>query len=180
MDTNVENAFSVHNRHDVLYMKYTRCPRTNLYTSVVGETKENKVLLHATAEDNEERFSIIDWTCAKAVQEMQEVLGSPSDYDLANAIENNVVGAIPFTRMDVRITSVIHGADVAGKKQKSVKKPTKMPNPDKVRDIPQHIVKNYSKVSLYIDVMHVNGNMFLLGISKHIGLIQGVCIRKKN
>ena len=28
--------------------------------------------------------------------------------------------------------------------------------------------------------MHVNGIIFLLGISKHIGLIQCVCIRKKN
>ena len=138
------------------------------------------MLLHATVEDNEAGFSTIDRTRAKAVREMQEVLASPSDYDLANAIENNVVGATPFTRRDVRIASIIHGPDVAGMKGKSVKRPSKMPNPDEVRDIPQHIVKNYSKVSLYIDVMHVNGIMFLLGISMHIGLIQCVCIRKKN
>ena len=55
-----------------------------------------------------------------------------------------------------------------------------MPNPDEVRDLPQHIVKNYSKVSLYIDGMHVNGIMFLVGVSKHIGLLQCVCIRQKN
>ena len=41
-------------------------------------------------------------------------------------------------------------------------------------------MKNYSQVSLYIDIMHVNGIMFLVGVSKHIGLIQCVCIRKKN
>ena len=41
-------------------------------------------------------------------------------------------------------------------------------------------MKNYSKVSLYIDVMHVNDIMFLMGVSKHIGLVQCVCIRKKN
>ena len=180
MDTNVGNTFYVHNRYDGSYMKYTRCPRTNLYTYVVGEEKENKVLLHATVEDNEERFSTIDQTRAKAVREMQEVLASPSNYDLANAIENNVVGSTPFTRRDVQIASIIHGADVAGMKGKLVKKPSKMKNPDKVRDISQHIVKNYSKVSLYIDAMHVNSIMFLLGISRHIGLIQCVCIRKKN
>ena len=65
-------------------------------------------------------------------------------------------------------------------KGKPTKKPSKMPNPDEVRDVPQHIVKNYSKVSLYIDVMHVNGIMYLVGVSKHIGLVQCVCIRKKN
>ena len=180
MDTDVENAFYVHNKHDGSYMKYSRCPKSNLYTYRVGEAKENKVLLHATVEDNEAGFSMIDRTCAKAVCEMQKVLAFPSDYDLANAIENNVVGATPFTRRDVRITSIIHSHDVAGMEGKSIKRPSKMPNPDKLRDIPQHIVKNYSKVRLYIDVMHVNGIIFLPGISKHIGLIQCVCIRKKN
>ena len=65
-------------------------------------------------------------------------------------------------------------------KGKTTKKPSKMPNPDEVRDVPQHIVKNYSKVSLYIDVIHVNNIMFLVGVSRHIGLVQCVCIRKKN
>ena len=164
----------------MVHMKYTQCPRTNLYTYVVGEAKENNVLMHATVEGNSDQFSPIDRTRVKAVCEMQEVLASPSDYDLANAIENNIVGATPFTRRDVRIADIIHGRDVAGMKGKSTKKPSKMPNPDKVRDVPQHIAKNYSKVSLYIDVMHVNGIIFLLGASKHIGLIWCVCIKKKN
>ena len=148
--------------------------------SVVGEAKENEVLMHATVEGKSERFSQIDQTQGKAVRKIQEVLASPSDYDLANTIENNVVRAIPFTRRDVRIANIIHGRDVAGMKGKSTKRPSKIPNPDEVRDVPQHIVKNYSKVSLYIDVMHVNGIMFLVGVAKHIGLIQCVCIRKKN
>ena len=114
------------------------------------------------------------------MRKMQEVLASPSDYDLANAIENNVVGATPLTRRDARIANIIHGRDVAGMKGKTTKKPSKMPNPDEVRDIPQHIVKNYSKVNLYIDVMHVNGFMFLIGVSRLICLVWCVCIRKKN
>ena len=63
---------------------------------------------------------------------------------------------------------------------KSTKKQSEMPNPDEIRDIPEHIAKNYSKVNLYIDVMHVNGIMFLISVSKHIGLVQCICIRKKN
>ena len=111
---------------------------------------------------------------------MQKVLVSPSNYDLANAIENNVVGATPFTRRDVRIANIIYGHVVAGMKGKTTKKPSKVPNPDEVRDVPQYIVKNYSRVSLCIDVMHVNGIIFLVVVSKHIGLVQCVCIRKKN
>ena len=40
MDTDVENACYVHNRHDGSYMKYERCPNTNLYTYVIEEGKE--------------------------------------------------------------------------------------------------------------------------------------------
>ena len=108
------------------------------------------------------------------------MLEFPSDYDLATAIENNVVGVTPFTRRDVRIANIIHGRHVAGMKGKTTKKPSKMSNPEEVRDVPQHIVENYSKVSLYIDVMHVNGIMFSVGVSRHIGFVQCVCIRKKN
>ena len=50
---------------------------------------------------------------------MQEVLAFPSDYNLANAIENNVVGFTPFTGRDVRIARLIQGRDVAGMKGKN-------------------------------------------------------------
>ena len=147
---------------------------------MIEEGKDNNVLIHSTVEGESNKFSQIDQTQAKAVREMQQVLASPSNYDLANAIENNVVGATAFTRRDVRIANIIHGCDVAGMKGKTTKKPGKMPNPNEVGDVPQHIAKNYSKVSLYIDVMHVNGIMFLVGVSRHISLVQCVCIRKKN
>ena len=106
------------------------------------------------------------------------MLASPSDYDLANAVKNNVVGTTPCTRRDIRIATVIHRRDVAALKEKTTKKQSKIPNANEVRDIPSHIIKNYSKVNLYIDVMHVNGIMFLVVASRHIGLIQCVFIRK--
>ena len=99
------------------------------------------------------------------------MLVSSSDYDLANVVEDNIVGSTPFTRRDIRITTAIHGCNVAALKRKTTKKPSKMPNTNEVRDILSHIVKNYLKVSLYIDVMHVNGIIFLVGVFKHIGLI---------
>ena len=179
MDTEKENAFYIHNK-DGIYMKYARCPRTNLYTYVVGNGREHNVLLHSTVEEESNKFSQIDQSQAKAVSEMQQVLASLSNYDMANAIENNVVGATPFTRRDVRNADIIHGRDVAALKEKPTKKQSKVPNPDEIHDVPEHITKNYSKVSLYIDVMHVNGLMFLMSVSKHIGLVQCVCIRKKN
>ena len=62
MGTNVENAFYVHNGHDGSYMKYKQCPRTNLYTYVIEEGKENDVLIHSTVEGESDNLSQIDQT----------------------------------------------------------------------------------------------------------------------
>ena len=132
----MENAFYVFNRTDGTYMKYTWCVKSNLYTYVVGEGEENDVLLHSTVEGEGSKFSNINQTRAKAVRELQEVLASPSDYDLANAVKNNIVGSTPFTRRDIRIATVIHGRNVAALKGKTTKSPSKMPNPDKITDLP--------------------------------------------
>ena len=98
IDTDVENTFYVFNKEDGTYMKYTRCETLNLYMYVIGKDEEKDVLLHSTVEGEGRKFSNINQTCAKAVRELQEVLASPSDYDLANAVENNVIGSTPFTR----------------------------------------------------------------------------------
>ena len=45
-----------------------------------------------------------------------------------------------------------------------------------IGDLPQHIIKDYSEISLYIDIMHANSIMFLVSASNHIGLIQYVCV----
>jgi len=39
----------------------------------------------------------------------------------------------------------------ASRVNEKTRKPSKMPNPDKVRDVPSHIAEKYSDVSLYID-----------------------------
>ena len=163
MDTDMENAFYVLNREDGIYIKYTRCATTNVYTLyVVGVGKESEVLLHSTLEGERNKFSRLYQTSAKAVHELQEMLASPRDYDLANIIKSNVIRSIHFTRRDVRIATLIHGCDIAGIKRKTTRKPSKIRNPNEVRDILSHIVMNYSEVSLYIDVIHDNGIMFLV------------------
>lgn len=100
--------------------------------------------------------------------------------NLANAVDKNVIGRNEFTRRDIRLANKIYGRDVAGLKGKTTNESSKMPNEDGVDNVPPHIIENYSIVSLYIYVMHVDRITFLIGTSKHIGLIQCVYIRCKN
>lgn len=57
MNTGVENTFYVFNREVGIYMKYTRCATLNLYTYVVGISKESEVLLHSIVEGKGYKFS---------------------------------------------------------------------------------------------------------------------------
>ena len=46
---------------------------------------------------------------------------SPGDYNLANVIENNVIGPSPFNRRDNRITNNINGRNEVALKGKTTK-----------------------------------------------------------
>lgn len=58
---------------------------------------------------------IVDWC-------LQEYLGFPSDIDLANAIDYNILSTCQFNRREIKIMYKIHGSSVAVVKGKSTKK----------------------------------------------------------
>jgi hypothetical protein len=138
------------------------------------------IMAHQTVKGESAHYSAIDCRRAAKIRELQEALACPSDFDLANAVEHNVIGNNPFTRRDVRIAKIILGPDVPAMKGKTVKRKSKMPREDEITDIPPAIISEYTKVHLAIDVMHVNGIKFLISYSKHIGLLQTYCVRKSN
>ena len=72
-----------------------------------------------------------------------------------------------------------YGPNVHAMKGKTTSKKSKLPKEDEMRDLPDSICEDYSQIHLGVDVFHVNGIMFMIGISRHIGLIQCICIRKK-
>jgi hypothetical protein len=138
-------------------------------------------MAHQTIKGESAHFSAIDCRRAAKIRDLQEILGCPSDVDLANAVEHNVIGNNPFTRRDVRIAKKIFGPDVPAMKGKTVKRKSKMPREDEISDLPSNIIKEYSNVHLSMDIMHVNGIKFLIiSHSKHIGLLQTYCVRKNN
>ena len=88
MNTAVENMFYIFATNGT-YKKLARGKITNLCTYVIDAERE--VVIYSTVEWEGNKFSTTNQTCTKAVRELQVVLASPSDYDLANAVENNVV-----------------------------------------------------------------------------------------
>jgi hypothetical protein len=179
MDTAIDNAFYVFNEDDT-YLRFSRTDNGMYCIDINTDEHDHVILAHQTVKGESAHFSAIDCRRAAKVRELQEILACPSDIDLANAVEHNVIGNNPFTRRDVRIAKKVFGPDVPAMKAKTVKRKSKMPREDEISDLPSNIIKEYSKVHLSIDVMHVNGIKFLISYSKHIGLLQTYCVRKNN
>ncbi|OEU08351.1 hypothetical protein FRACYDRAFT_250146 [Fragilariopsis cylindrus CCMP1102] len=179
MDSAIDNAIYVFN-DDGSYVRFGKTSNGMYCIDITTDDDHHIVMAHQTVKGESAHFSAIDCRRAAKVRDLQEALACPSDFDLANAIEHNVIGNSPFTRRDVRIAKKIFGPDVPAMKGKTVKNKSIMPREDDVTDIPSFIMKEYSNVHLAIDIMHINGIKFLISYSKHIGLIQTYCVRKNN
>jgi hypothetical protein len=179
MDTAIDDAIYVFNK-DGTYIRFSRTPNGMHCIGVNIDEDDNVIMAHQTVKGESAHFSGIDSRKASKIRELQEILACPSDIDLANAVEINVIGNNPFMRRDIRIAKKIFGPDIPAMKGKTVKRKSKMPREDEITDLPPSIMKEYSDVHLSIDIMHVNGIKFLISCSKHIGLLQTYCVRKSN
>ena len=93
----------------------------------------------------------------------------PSDKDLSYAIENNTIGYNTLRRKDVSNAKDIFGPSESILKAKTVQKKSKILREDEERELPEHIMEEFKSITLFIDVMHVNGIVFLISKSAHIG-----------
>ena len=125
---------------DGTYIRFGLCKNTNLYTLDIGMTKPELSLSHTTVEDEKGKYSAIDIRRAKKVRHLQKVLGSPSDKDLANVVDNNIF-ATSLTRRDIRIAKNIFGPNVVALKGKTTKRKSKMPNSEDIEDLSSYIIE---------------------------------------
>jgi hypothetical protein len=179
MDSAIDNAIHVFNE-DGSYIRFAKTPNGMHCINITTNEDDHVIMAHQTMEGESAHFYTFDCRRSAKVRDLQEVLACPSDFDLANAIEHNVIGDNPFTKRDVRIARKIFGPDVPAMKGKTGKHKSKILRADDITDIPPNIIKEYTNVHLSTDVMYVNGIKFLISHSKHIGLLQTCCVRRNN
>ena len=111
---------------------------------------------------------------------LQETMGFISDRDLLQVIDHNMIIGSTVRRRDVQIASDIYGPNINSLKGKTVRNNEKHVREDANLDVPAYIMDRYRDVTLSIDIMHVNGILFFIGISRHIKHIVVVPINKKD
>ena len=142
------------------------------------DEEEKETCLFATIKGKMAMFSELDQKRAKAVRELQERLGFPSNIDLAKAIEYNTLGTCQFNIRDIRIASLIFGPYRAAIEGKSTQSKNKMDRQDKVlEDVPPEVINEYKDVHIDIDIMYVNKIAFFTAISRDVRLIHTNVVR---
>jgi hypothetical protein len=177
LDTAIENAFRVY-ADDGSYIKF-ELNKNNLYCLHVDDGSSPHVFL-TTVDGQSKLYSDLDVRRATLARDIQNRLVLPSDVDFANSLENGTIPECGINRRDIRIAKAIFGPNGNSLEGKTVQRKSKLARSDEVLDLPNHIVDKYTNVTLGIDVMHVNGNAFLIAISEHIGYIQTIAIATKS
>ena len=114
-------------------------------------------------------MSQLDYNRAEKVRDLQQILMCPSDEDLSNAIENNVIGNNNFTRRDILNANKLFGSDIASLKGKTVRRKSKLPRENTNIEISPAIIEHLKEgITLSIDIMHVNKVSFLVSKSYHL------------
>ena len=90
------------------------------------------------------------------------MLMGPSDRDLSYAIENNTIGYNTLRRKDVSNAKETFGPSESVLKAKTVQKKSKMVREDEERELPEQVMEKFKSITLFLDVMHVNGIAFLI------------------
>jgi hypothetical protein len=97
MDSAIDNAIYVFNE-DGSYIRFAETPNGMFCIDINTDNDDHVVMAHQTVKGESAHFSAIDCRRAAKVRDLQEGLACPSDFDLANAIEHNVIGNNPFEK----------------------------------------------------------------------------------
>jgi hypothetical protein len=153
--------------------------KNNLYCLHVDDGSSPHVFL-TTVEGQPKSYSDLDVLRATLARAIQNRLVLPSDIDFANSLENGTIPECGINRRDIIIAKDIFGPNGNSLEGKTVQRKSKIARSDEVLDLPGNIVDKYTSVTLGIEVIHVNGNAFLIAISEHIGYIQTIAIATKS
>ena len=100
-------------------------------------------------------------------RQFQNITGHPIK-QILHAVNNNILQNLPFLREDVRMAEDIYGPRIPHLKGKTVRCKIKHVESIKITSVPKTILDNYKEVTIFCDLMHINGIIFLNTISRHI------------
>jgi hypothetical protein len=160
-DSTASDCFEVH-RADGTNCVFKPSKKGLFYSSV-----NNDVVLVTTIEDKINKYSVRECSNAKKVRELQNIIVRPSNQDLINYVERNMILNCPITKHDI-----LRAEDIFGPNLGSIKGQTTCIIQEHVQvnfnDLPREIMEKHGDVTLAIDVMFINRIPLVITTSRNI------------
>ena len=139
---------------------------TNTTTPVMENRVEN---CHAipSVKENLEKYTKRQQLRAEQARTTYRTLGSLTIQNFKHILCQNLIKNCPVTIKDVEIAEDIYGPDITTLKGKSTRKRPPVIVDDQV-DIPEELVQAWNDITLCIDNMFVQGQVFLVAINTTI------------
>ena len=165
MDTSIDDAIFIHKK-DGTHRRFG-VMASGIYCCDLKQQQSSAV--HVSVTEQAQQYSATDVDRAKKARKLQEVMGFISERDLLQVIDNNLIRDSKVRRRDVITAQDIYGPNTNILKGKATRATPAQVREDDYIDVPRSIMDRYSKnVTLFADVMHVNGQPYFIAISKHI------------
>ena len=120
----------------------------------------SKVSLLTTVSSNKAKYNTKEIKAANDARKLQQCMGWPSDQSFKNYIENNLILNSKVTGNDVNRATEIYGTAEPLLRGKMVS-PSQRRNKTAQIPLPHNLSTEQSRLRLYIDLIYVNGNVFL-------------------
>ena len=114
--------------------------------------------------ENMEGYSKEEIERARRARKLYHSIGAPSIKNFKYLIKSNQIRNCPVTTIDIENAEKIFGKDVAYIKGKTTRSKPRMTRYDEI-EVPKEIRNKAKNITLYIDVMYINGIRFLTSIS---------------
>jgi len=105
-DSTASDCFEVHRANGT--KRIFKPSKKGLFYSSVN----NDIVLVTTIEDKINKYSVREYSNAKKTRELQNILGRPSNQDLINYIERNMIPNCPITKQDILRAEDIFGPNL--------------------------------------------------------------------
>jgi hypothetical protein len=167
-DSGVESAIIVHTERGPV--KFTKGPE-NLYYFKPKYRTTNEIMSATnfveTVKENELFYTPRQIESAKRAKKLMHSLGCPTVNDLKNILRLNMIADCPVKIPDVVLAEKIYGADLASLKGKTTRSKPASTTQDYV-EVPAELLSAQQGIDLCIDMMNVNGLLFLTTVSKRL------------